>query len=94
MTKQDLVLPMPVGSPGASGVVGIARVGGLCVHGDALLTRQLCLGVATQRLLGWTAGRPGHVVVELEVINWLAQEVDRGGELSAVRLESDPGGAR
>lgn len=33
-------------------------------------------------------------VVELEAINWLAQEADRGGELSAVRLESDPGGAR
>lgn len=93
MTKQDLVLPMPVGSPGASGVVGIARVGGLCVHGDAVPPGKLGSG----RRRGCSAGPLADAVrgvVELEAINWLAQEADRRGELSAVRLESDPGGAR
>lgn len=95
LTKQDLVLPVPVGSPGASGVVGIARVGGLCVHGDTVLPRQLAL----EGRRGQNGGRSartadGRRLFELEAIDWLAQEADRGGELSAVRLESDPGGAR
>lgn len=36
--------PMSVGSPGAPRVVGIARVGGLCIHGDAALQRLLGSG--------------------------------------------------
>ena len=72
---------MPVGSPGASGVVGIARVGGLGVHGGAVLPRQ-------------GSAEPVLCLAELEATNRLAQEANRGGERSAVRLESDPGGAR
>lgn len=39
--REGCHLPVPVGPPRAPRVVGIARVGGLCVHGDALLSRQL-----------------------------------------------------
>lgn len=84
---------MPVGPPGASGVVGIARVGGLRVHGDAVPPRQLGSGQHRGRSAGPLADAV-RGVAELEAINRLAQEADRGGELSAVRLESDPGGAR
>lgn len=88
---------MPMGAPGATGVVGIARVGGLCVHAKAVLPRRGGLG-ATQRLLGLTAGRcSGNLQRGLagpEAIDWLAQEIDRGGELSVVSLESDPGGTQ
>lgn len=54
-----LVLPMPVGSPWAPGVVGISRVGGLRVHGDGSPTqaagrRKLCPSVLSswRRLTG------------------------------------------
>ena len=90
---QDLViLPVPVGSPGASGVVGIARVCGLRVHGDAVLPRQLP-GLGGGNTEAAQLDR-GQKLVGLEAISWLAHRADRGGELSAVRLESDPGGAR
>lgn len=83
---------MPVGSPGAFGVVGIARVRGLRVHGDAVLPRQLP-GLGGGNAEAAQLDR-GQRLVELEAISWLAQRADRGGELSAARLESDPGGAR
>lgn len=83
---------MPVGSPGASGVVGIARVRGLRVHGDAVLPRQLP-GLGGGNTEAAQLDR-GQRLVELEAIGWLTQRADRGGELSAARLESDPGGAR
>ncbi|KAK5875190.1 hypothetical protein CesoFtcFv8_027701 [Champsocephalus esox] len=70
---------MPVGSPGASGVVGIAGVGGLCVHGDAVPSRQRSLV---------------RGAVELQAVSGLIRRLTGGGQRSAVRLESDPGGAR
>lgn len=74
---------MPVGSPGASRVVGIARVCGLGVHGVSSSAQAAGPGGgANKEAAGLDAG---HVSVG-------DHQADRGGELLAVRLEQDPGG--
>lgn len=85
--------PVPVGSPRAPRVVGVARVGGLCVHSgcpsEQAARRRWW---ATRRLLGWQI--PCKLLSSWGAMDLLAQEADRGGEPSTVRLESDPGGAQ
>lgn len=79
-------LPVSVWSPGASRVVGIARVGWLCIHGDAV--PPIAWPLEGRRPDG--EGR----LVERGAIDGPAQEPGGVWEPSAVRLESNPAGAR
>ena len=87
-------LPVPVGPPGASGVVGIPRVGGLGVHGLASVPRQR-LARRYREVAGLDRRQAQRDLVggliRQEAIDWLVQEIDTGGGLAGVNLGSNPG---
>ncbi|MEQ2159868.1 hypothetical protein GOODEAATRI_027689 [Goodea atripinnis] len=76
--------------------MGIAGIGGLRIHGNAGLQRpagsRQHRGCSARPLAD--AAKPGALVsLSSEAIDRADQEADWGGELLAVRLESDPAGA-
>ncbi|MEQ2205734.1 hypothetical protein XENOCAPTIV_011742 [Xenoophorus captivus] len=77
--------------------MGIAGIGGLRIHGNAGLQRpagsRQHRGCSARPLAD--AAKPGALVsLSSEAIDRADQEADWGGELLAVRLESDPAGAQ
>lgn len=86
-----MVLPMPMQSPGAPRVMGIARIGGLRIHGNAGSRQQRG---SSARPLAAPVESGALVSLVSEAIDRPVQEAGCGGELLAVRLESDPAGAR
>lgn len=83
---------MPVGSPGASGVVGVARVGGLGVHGGAGWDQEAD-GLSVLRLESDPGGaRRGNINLEKEGNLYSGCET-RSGQRAHVRL-SERGGEK
>lgn len=79
---------MSVGSPGAPRVVGIARVRGLCVHGDCNLDPELGPQMGQHNwLLSWTTQKREECCQLVGGNHVAAWNADTGG------FDGDPGDA-